>query len=200
MALGGAGSGNSLRWGFNEQFPKRNYITQWNLNIQRQFPGNMAITLAYAGSRGIHNPFQTDAQLNTVYPYRTSAGWLFPNPIGSGCLPGPPDCTATDVALGLPASFNNNPTGIVPGLLINPQTTAANIQSTIFDAQSWYESVQLNVEKRMSHGFQIQGAFTWGKSLDTSSSSFAGDNYSNNITPTIPWWDLSITKGPWTLA
>ena len=195
LALGGAGSGNSLRWGFNEQFPKRNYITQWNLNIQRQFPGNMAITLAYAGSRGIHNPFQTD-ELNTVYPYRTSAGWLFPNPIGSGCLPGPPDCTATDAALGLPASFNNNPTGIVPGLLINPQTTAANIQSTIFDAQSWYESVQLNVEKRMSHGFQIQGAFTWGKSLDTSSSSFAGDNYSNNITPTIPWWDLSITKGP----
>jgi hypothetical protein len=78
--------------------------------------------------------------------------------------------------------------------LINPNVTL--IQSTIFQAQSWYESAQLNVEKRMSHGVQIQGAFTWGKSIDTSSSSFAGDNYANNITPTIPWWDLSITKGP----
>ena len=189
----GSGATASTRWGYNEQFPRRNYVTQWNLNVQRQFPGNLAITLAYAGSRGFHNPFQTD-ELNTVFPYRTSAGWLFPNPIGSGCLPGPPDCTATDAALGLPASFNGNPTAIVPGLLINPYT--ADIQSTTFQAQSWYESVQLNVEKRMSHGFQIQGAFTWGKSIDTSSSSFAGDNYSNNISPTIPWWDLSITKGP----
>jgi len=137
-------------------------------------------------------------ELNTVFPYRTSAGWLFPNPIGSGCLtgaaPGSPVCGLTDVALGLPANFSTNPTGIVPGLLINPAT--ALIQSTTFDAASWYNALQVGVDKRMSHGFQLGGSFTWGKSLDTSSSSFAGDNYSNNITPTIPWWDQSITKGP----
>ena len=194
LALAGAGSGNSLRWGFNEQFPKRNYVFQWNLNVQRQVTQSTSITLAYSGSRGIHNPWQTD-DLNTVFPYRTSAGWLFPNPIGSGCLPAPPDCSATDVALGLPASFNNNPTGIVPGLLINPQTTAAQIQSTIFQAKSWYNSMQVRVDKRMSHGFQMGGSFTWGKSLDTTSSSFAGDNYSNNISPVVPWWDLTIVKG-----
>jgi carboxypeptidase family protein/TonB-dependent receptor-like protein len=181
------------RWGYNTPDPKRNYVTQWNLNVQREITRDTSITLAYAGSRGYHNPFQTD-ELNTVFPYRTSAGWLFPNPIGSGCLPGPPDCTTTDALLGLPASFNANPAGIVPGLLINPQT--ALIQSTTFDAASWYNSLQVGVEKRLSHGFQLGGSFTWGKSIDTSSSSFAGDNYSNNITPTIPWWDQSITKGP----
>ncbi len=194
LALGGAGSGNSLRWGFNEQFPRRNYVLQYNFNIQRQITPSTSVTLAYTGSRGIHNPWQTD-DLNTVFPTRTSAGWLFPNPIGSGCLPGPPDCSATDAALGLPAGFNNNPTGIVAGLLINPRTTAAQIQSTIFQAQSWYNSMQVRVDKRMSHGFQMGGSFTWGKSFDTTSSSFAGDNYSNNISPVVPWWDLSIVKG-----
>jgi Carboxypeptidase regulatory-like domain/TonB dependent receptor len=195
LALGGQGSSNSgsLRWGFNEQFPKRNYVFQWNLNVQRQVTQSMSITLAYSGSRGIHNPWQTD-DLNTVFPYKTSAGWLFPNPIGSGCLPGPPDCSATDVALGLPASFNDNPTGIVPGLLINPHG-GAQVQSTIFQAESWYNSMQVRVDKRMSHGFQMGGSFTWGKALDTSSSSFAGDNYSNNISPVIPWWDRSVVKG-----
>jgi hypothetical protein len=158
------------------------------------------VTLAYSGSRGIHNPWQTD-DLNTVFPYKSSAGWLFPNPVGSGCIDakgnlfGAPDCTGTDKLLGLPASFNNNPTAIVPGLLINPQTTAAQIQSTIFQAQSWYNAMQVRVDKRMSHGFQMGGSFTWGKSMDTSSSSFAGDNYSNNISPVIPWWDQSIDKG-----
>ena len=194
LALAGAGGGNSLRWGFNEQFPKRNYVFQWNLNVQRQVTPSTSVTLAYSGSRGIHNPWQTD-DLNTVFPYRTSAGWLFPNPVGSGCLPAPPDCSATDAALGLPASFNDNPTGIVPGLLINPQTTAAQIQSTIFQAKSWYNSMQVRVDKRMSHGFQVGGSFTWGKSIDTTSSSFAGDNYSNNISPVVPWWDLTVVKG-----
>jgi hypothetical protein len=194
LALGGSGAGNSLRWGYNEQFPGRNYVLQYNLNIQRQVTASTSVTLAYTGSRGIHNPWQTD-DLNTVFPTKTSAGWLFPNPIGSGCLPGPPDCSATDAALGLPASFNNNPTRIVPGLLINPQTTAAQIQSTIFQAQSWYNSLQVRVNHRMSHGLQVGGAFTWGKSFDTTSSSFAGDNYSNNISPVVPWWDLGIVKG-----
>ena len=194
QARAGNGSGNSLRWGYNEQFPKRNYIMQYNLNIQRQIAPSTSVTLAYIGSRGLHNPHQMD-DINTVFPYKTSAGWLFPNPVGSGCLPGPPDCTGTDAILGLPASFNDAPTGFVPGLLINPQTAAAQIQSTIFQAQSWYNALQVKVDKRMSHGLQVGGSFTWGKSFDTSSSSFAGDNYSNNISPIIPWWDQSIIKG-----
>jgi hypothetical protein len=78
-------------------------------------------------------------------------------------------------------------------LLINPYT--ALIQSTIFQAKSWYNSFQVRVDKRLSHGFQMGSSFTWGKAIDTSSSSFAGDNYANNITPTIPYWDLRITKG-----
>ena len=63
--------------GWQEQFPKRNYIMQWNLNVQRQVSPSTSVTLAYTGSRGIDNPFQTD-ELNTVFPFRTSAGWLFP--------------------------------------------------------------------------------------------------------------------------
>jgi Carboxypeptidase regulatory-like domain/TonB dependent receptor/TonB-dependent Receptor Plug Domain len=202
LARSGAGGGNSLRWGYNEQTPKRDYVMQYNLNIQRQITPSTSVSLAYIGSRGLHNPHQMD-DINTVFPYKTSAGWLFPNPVGSGCLPGPPNCEATDVQLGLStvgchatlSCFSDNPTGIVPGLLINPQTTSAQIQSSIFQAQSWYNALQVKVDKRMSHGFQVGGSYTWGKSFDTSSSSFAGDNYSNNISPIIPWWDQAVIKG-----
>jgi len=191
-------SGAAARWTYADPFPKRNYAMQWNFNIQRQITPSTSVTLAYAGSRGFHNPFQTD-DLNTVFPYNTSAGWLFPNPVGSGCLPKPPDCSATEAALGLPATFNsggkisNNPAAIVPGLLIN--SNVAQIQSTIFTASSWYNALQVAVAKRMSHGFQLGGNFTWGKSIDESSSSFAGDNYSNNPSAIIPWWDPSSIRG-----
>ena len=189
----------SSRYGFNEQFPKRNYIMQWNLNVQRQVSPSTSVTLAYAGSRGIHNPFQTD-ELNTVYPFNTSAGWLFPTTPSAvdktGVIPTgtPVVCSSTVVPTGACGTGIVNPTGIVPGNIINPHT--ALIQSTIFQAQSWYEALQAKVDKRLSHSLQVGGSFTWGKSLDTSSSSFAGDNYSNNITPTIEWWDIHLSKGP----
>jgi hypothetical protein len=179
-------------WNFVERNPKRNYIYQWNLNLQRQLPGNLSLTVAYAGSRAKHNPYQTD-DLNIVFPTKVGNRWVFPSPVGSGCLPGPPDCSATDVALGLPANFSANPTRIVPGLLINPNV--AGIQSTIWQSKSWYDALQVGVDKRMSHGLQAEVSFTWSKTEDTTSGSFAGDNFAGDLNPTIPWWDLKIIKG-----
>jgi hypothetical protein len=163
------------RWQYTDPNPRRNYIMQWNANVQRQVTPSTSVTLAYAGSRGIHNPFQTDT-LNTCFPKKSSAGWLFPNPIGS-----------CDVS-------NPNPTGIVPGQIVNPFVPNL-ILSTVFMSQSWYNSFQANFAKKMSHGFQMEASFTWQKSMDTSSGSFAGDNYSSNPTAATPWWDLSIIKG-----
>ncbi len=187
---------SNLRWSYITPDPKRNYVMQWNLNVQRQVTSSTAVTVAYAESRALHNPFQTDT-LNTVFPYQvnspgignagSSRGWLFPNPVGSGCLPGPPDCSATDAALGLSPTFSSNPTGIVPGLLINPNV--ALLQSSAFISQAWYNSFQLHVEHRLSHGFYLGTSFTWEKAEDTSSGSFAGDNFSADLTPTDPWSD-----------
>ena len=51
-------------WNFVDTNTKRNYIYQYNLSVQRQLTGSLALTVAYAGSRGIHNPFQLD-DINT---------------------------------------------------------------------------------------------------------------------------------------
>lgn len=199
------GTSPPKRINYVEPNPGLNYTLQWNFNVQRQISPNLSITAAYLGSRGIHNPFQTD-ELNTVFPYKTQYGYLFPTYVnssnaqvgGAGCLVSPSypnnPCSQTDINLGLPPDFSTNPTAIVPGLLINPYT--ALIQSTVWQAQSWYRAMTLSVVRKMSHGLYVQGSFTWQRSLDTSSSSFAGDNYASNVTPTIPWWDLSLTKGP----
>ena len=179
-------------WNFVERNPSRNYIYQWNLNIQRQVASDLSVTVAYAGSRAKHNPYQSD-DFNIVFPTKVGNRWVFPSPVGSGCLPGPPDCTSTDAALGLPASFNANPTRIVPGLLINPHTNG--IQTTVWQSKSWYDALQVGVEKRMNHGLQAEVSFTWSKTEDTTSGSFAGDNFAGDLNPTIPWWDLKLIKG-----
>ena len=208
------------RYGYIEPYPKRPYNVQYNLNIQRQITPNLSIMIAYAGSKSWHDPYQID-DLNQVQPYKVEGRYLWPNPVGSGCLPGPPNCSQTDAALGQPISYLNpspfgsvpGPTtcintvaqanssancisandGIIPGLLIN--SNVAQIQSSVFQAQSWYNSLQVRVDKRVSHGLLVGGSFTWGKSFDTSSSSFASDNYANNPSAITPYFDTRLTKG-----
>jgi hypothetical protein len=160
-------------WNYVEPKPHRNYIYQWNLNLQRQLAGDLSLTVAYAGSRGKHNPYQTD-DLQIAFPTKVAGRWLFPNPVGS-------------------AVNNPNPTGIVSGQLVNGNV--AEIQSTVWQSKSWYNALQVELEKRMSHGLQAEVSFTWSKTMDTTSGSFAGDNFAGDLNPTIPWWDLSLIKG-----
>jgi carboxypeptidase family protein/TonB-dependent receptor-like protein len=174
-------------WNYAEPAPKRNYIYQWNLNVQRQL-GNLGLTVAYAGSRGFHNPFQID-DINTVFPTRTSAGWIFPNPVGSGVVVRDP--SGNIVSQGPPCISECS-------TMVNPFLNGfaiAGVQTTLWQSKSWYNALEINIEKRMTHGLQVQGAFTWSKTEDTSSGSFAGDNFAGDINPTIPWWDLRIVKG-----
>ena len=160
-------------WNYVEPNPKRNYVYQWNFSIQRQLGGTFSLDVSYAGSRGKHNPYQTD-DLNIAYPTKVAGRWLFPNPVGN-------------------AVINPSPTGIVSGQLIN--ANVAEIQSTVWQSKSWYDSLQVELQKRMSHGLQAEVSFTWSKTEDTSSGSFAGDNFAGDLNPTIPWWDLNVIKG-----
>ena len=181
-------------WNYVDTNIKRNYIYQYNLSVQRQLTGSLALTVAYAGSRGIHNPFQID-DINTVFPAKSSAGWLFPViPATSG--PSPVVCSAPTAVSPAPAGLCGNitnPTAIVPGQLINGNVAA--IQTTLWQSMSYYNALQVQVEKRMSHGFEVLSSFTWGRTIDTSSGSFAGDNFSADLSPTIPWWDLRLVRG-----
>ncbi len=60
--------------------PPRNYVMQWNLNVQRELlPGTTGM-IAYVGSRGIHMWYQTD-DANIVLPIaHTPQGYLWPIP------------------------------------------------------------------------------------------------------------------------
>jgi hypothetical protein len=65
-----------------ESNPHRNYVQQWNLNVQRQITPNLTATVGYVGSHGVHMLIRGDDG-DMVIPTLTSAGWLWPyNPTG----------------------------------------------------------------------------------------------------------------------
>ena len=160
---------NTRTWNYVEPQPPRNYVYQYNLNIQRQIASNITVLLGYVGSRGIHNPFQADSS-NTILPTKSPAGFYY-----------------------WPINFTGNlSAGAQQSLLLNP--TTAGIPTTMWQSSSWYNGLTLKVDKRMSHGVQVQGSFTWSKSIDTSSGSAAGDTFAFDYT-SLPWYDLSLDKG-----
>src|ERR1700736_483512 len=150
---------NSLRATYIDPNPKRNYVMQYNLNIQYQLTPSLTSLVAYVGSRGIHQPYRPD-DADIVIPTLTSAGYLFPRVDANGNLISGPNA-------GNPPSRINDNYGSVRGMF--------------YEGQSYYNALETQLAKRMSHGFQVQGTFTWGRSIDTSSATLAGDAFGNSI-------------------
>ncbi len=159
---------NRLRSTYAEPNPKRNYVIQWNLNVQQQLTPSLAAMVAYVGSRGVHQPFRVD-EADLVIPTKTSAGYVWP--------------FVTDPA---------DPNFGGPLDPINPNF--GSVRGMFYDGHSYYNAFEAQLAKRMSHGFQMQGTFTWSKSMDTSSASVAGDTFGNSIS-SLHWFDMRLSRG-----
>ena len=165
---------SSFRTAYIENAPHRNYVMQWNMNIQRAITPNLMTTLGYVGSRGVHMPYRVD-DLNMVLPTLTPQGYLWP------CGP---DGTGNPCAVGF------LPTG-AQAVPLNPNFGA--IRGMLYQGNSFYDALELQVIKKMSHGVQVQGAFTWAKSIDTNSATVAGDQFGNSIS-SLDWFDQKLSR------
>lgn len=65
----------------------------------------------------------------------------------------------------------------------------------VTDADSYYNSFQLNLNKRFSHGFQVQGAYTFSKSIDDSSKQIRGPGETSNVADGMNPFDARADRG-----
>lgn len=116
------------------------YTIQYNLTVQRQLARNTVISVAYVGSRGRH---------------------LWQQLEGNPTLP-------TAIVNGVQYWSDSVPLcqiGAIPTCRINPNFGSVNTNNTV--GASYYDSLQVVVNKRLSGGLEAQGAYTYGHSLDT---------------------------------
>src|SRR5712691_11242651 len=130
--------------------------------------------VGYVGSRGVHMPYRTE-DADMVLPTLTPAGYLWPcGPDGSGnpCAKGfLPDGTHS--------------------VKLNPNF--GRMAGMFYEGNSFYDALELQLVKKMSHGLQVQGAYTWGKSIDNESGTVAGDQFGNSISA-LEWFDPRLTR------
>jgi Carboxypeptidase regulatory-like domain/TonB dependent receptor len=154
------GNPNSFRSAYIENKMPRNYVMQWNLNIQQEITPSVAVFLGYVGNHGVHMPLRID-DYDVVLPTLTSAGYLWPNPIGSGTV-------------------------------LNPKF--GSIRGMFYSGSSIFHAAEAGVTKKMTHGLQLQGAFTWSKSIDDSSGTGYADQFSNSMSSLVHF-DNRLLRG-----
>ena len=168
-ALGSIAANNGLEYAYVEPHPHRNYVMQWNFNVQRQLAPSLTAMIGYVGSRGVHQAFRTDDS-RIIIPTKTSAGYLWPV-VDDG---------------GAPAADTSK--------LNNTNPNVGDVRLLNWAGSSSYHAMQIGVKKQMSHGLQIQGSYTWGKSIDNNSGVVAGDTLANGI-GSLHFFDLSLSRG-----
>ena len=158
-----AGAGFALQNTVFNNF-KTPYLYQYSLEVQRQIAKNLVASVAYVGSRGKHLVERRDG--NTPVPIVLAGGV----PCNAGAV------SATNPIL--PAG-----TLCTPKTALRRNSKWADMQTRSLDGLSWYDSMQVSVLRRFAGGLQVQAAYTWSKSLDTSSGLFSeeADNAATGV-------------------
>ena len=146
------------------------YVQQWNLTMGFQFGNNYGMDVGYVGSKGtnLFGPSQLFNGVNlTEYAKQYQAGLnmgdLFPNPAGL-------------------KDQNGNIIQVTRQNLLRPIPTTGLISNPLEQGYgSFYNALQMNMNKRFTKGLQYNVNYTWMKSTDTTScdGQFCNDNIQN---------------------
>lgn len=132
-------------------------VNEWNFAIEQQLDRNTSLRVAYVGSFGYHQFVSLD-----------------PNSIPAQICSNPAGCQAggtTAAGSPVPAALQ---THVAQGTQYIPVGTRPNnfVSNGFFwytEGNSSYNALQIDVNRRLTQGFQIRANYTWSKNLDNNS-------------------------------
>ena len=163
-APGVINNGQPISLGVYDRANKLPYTMNYTLDFQWQPRSDLAIELGYVGNRGRHQvipvPFNQPAIASPSSP--TLGGTPFAQKYSYGYNVGGaslPDGT------GYQANYEGGNVDLrVP--FIGYAAESITYKAAGIDA---YDALQAHIDKRISHGFQVGGSYTWSHSLDEQS-------------------------------
>jgi hypothetical protein len=161
---------------FVDQNREAAYLQQFSLDIQRELPANIALTVGYVGSRGtslqlggINNGGVNINQLAPQFMSRADLQTQVANPF-----------FGTAAGVGILSSAT-----VARAQLLRPFPQFGDvIMLGASGGNSFYNALTVKAQKRLSKGFSLLAAYTFSKLLDNITGNgnfFAPDNTSNVI-------------------
>jgi len=140
------------------------YQQRWSFSVQRQFPGRMLGEISYVGSRGARLAVSREWDPIPRKYYSTS---LERDQAVIDLM----SAAVTNPFFGLPEFAGTGLSGrtVTRGQLTRPYPHFTSLTSDDHVGYSWYHSLQVRVEKRLSHGLSFSAAYTFSKLMEATS-------------------------------
>ncbi|HLH40441.1 MAG TPA: carboxypeptidase-like regulatory domain-containing protein [Bryobacteraceae bacterium] len=148
------------------------YAMRWNFGVEHTFGKDLLIEVMYEGNHAVHLPIAvTQAniiprQFLSTLPVRdqnliNALTATVPNPF-AGLEPGTSLNTSTTTAAQLLSKYPEFPAGEASG-------STGVIEQNLTQGRSYFESLNARVEKRLSHGLSLIGAYIFSKLIEQDS-------------------------------
>ncbi|MGB6941674.1 MAG: carboxypeptidase regulatory-like domain-containing protein [Bryobacteraceae bacterium] len=146
------------------------YAMNFNLNIQRELPGAMVLQVGYVGAQGRH--LELTYEGNPI------------SPTGAAECAADPNCVSSRVIQGILYPSHSE---YAPGNVFAGVGTQASL------GVSSYNSLQVHLQKRLSHGLMFQASYTWGHSIDDTSG--YESSYSSGAGRVLNPYNFALNRG-----
>jgi hypothetical protein len=142
-------------------------INQFTVSLQRQITGNLTVEGAYVANRGVWEDGGSLQFPNAITDDRLAAYGLSLSNAADRALLTQSITAPAVVARGFRPPYAGFPTGASLGQALRPypQFSSGLTARNAALGNSWYDSMQVKVTKRSSHGLDLTAAFTWQKEL-----------------------------------
>jgi hypothetical protein len=156
------------------------YSENWSLDVQWQPRNDLVATIAYIGNHGLHQvlpiPFNQPLVATPANPVNGQIYSYGMQPLDNSGNPLVTEQVQTTIG---EFSFSDGNTALrTPFIGYNPNSDFNEAEGI-----SHYNALQLSVNKRMGHGLQINGSYTWSHALDEGSGLQLFYNGNNPLDP-----------------
>src|SRR6185312_3284011 len=145
---------------------KTPYALNWTLGVQHVFAKDYTLEVRYVGTRGMHLPLQSQINQYAVVTADHSLPTYLTNP-GQAVLNSLPLTLNQLLAQASATATPNNSAGSQLPSFYN-----AGFQSkiTAYEPQGWsfYNGLNVQLDRRFSNGLVFRGAYTWSHNIDNS--------------------------------
>jgi len=183
---------------FDER-PLNPYMQRWSLSIQRQLPLRSVVEATYVGNRGTKLNVSRELdpvprQYFSTLPVRDQATIDFLSAQVDNPFFGLPEFSGT--------GLGNQRTS--RGQLLRPYPHFTSIATSFPAGWSYYHSLQLSAEKRLSRGLTFQSAWTWSKFMEAAGYLNDTDPYLEKVVSVEDFphrftlsaiWELPVGRG-----
>ena len=177
------GTTTAPQYYFDPQAGRPPRVSEWSIGIQHQLRRDLMVEANWVGNRGAWETASSATALNYITPAILAKHGLSQSSSNLTSLLTSPTSSAQAVAAGIAVPYTGFPTGssVMQAIRQYPMYSSNLTAQWAPEADSWYQSLQAKMTKRISWGLTATAAFTWSKAMATD-------------VGTLNYWNLGLNK------